>query len=103
MEIFEIMKALAKEGISTSMNYSLEKEEFYIDLDTRAKSHLHLYENGVLLGRCFQEEIDLTSDIEDLIHYLCINFKRALWGRNYYNESWVKLCNSKGIVINVNP
>lgn len=100
MEIQDIMKALAKKGISTSMYYNSEKDQCYVDLETRAKSELHLYEDGVLRGRYrYEKQIDLIQDIEELITELCHEFNHALHGRNYYQEAWVELCRSKEIVL----
>lgn len=100
MEIQDIMKVLAKRGISTSMHYNREKEQCYIDLETNAKSELHLYEDGMLCGRYeYENQIDLTKDIEDLITDLCHEFNDALYGRSYCQEAWAELCRSKDIVL----
>ena len=100
MEIQDIMKALAKKGISTSMHYNSEKDKCYVDLETRAKSELHLYEDGMLRGRYqYEKQIDLTQDIEELVTELCHEFNNALHGRNYCQEAWVELCRSKNIVL----
>jgi hypothetical protein len=100
MEIQDVMKALAKKGISTSMHYNGEKDQCYVDLETRAKSELHLYEDGILRGRYqYENQIDLTQDIEELVTKLCHEFNNALHGRSYCHEAWVELCRSKGLVL----
>ena len=100
MEIQDIMKVLAEKGVSTSMHYNSEKDQCYVDLETRAKSDLHLYEDGILRGRYdYETKIDLEQDIELLITELCHEFNNALHGRNYYQEAWGELCRSKGIVL----
>jgi hypothetical protein len=100
MEIQDIMKALAKKGISTSMHYNSEKDQFYVDLETRAKSELHLYEDGILHGRYqYEKQIDLSQDVELLVTELCHEFNNALHGRNYCQEAWAELCRSKRIVL----
>ncbi len=102
MQIQDIMKALAKKEISTSMYYDSEKDQYYVDLETMAKSDLHLYEDGVLRGRYqYENQIDLTQDIEDLITELCYEFNNALHGRNYYQQSWAELCRSKNITLKI--
>lgn len=102
MEIQDIMKVLVKKGISISMHYNIEKEQCYIDLETRAKSYLHLYEDGVLRGRYqYEKQIDLTQGIEELVTELCHEFNHALYGRSYCQESWAELCRSKSIVLEV--
>lgn len=98
MEILNIMKVLAKYGIITSIHYNMKKDQFYSDLETRAKSELHLYEDGMLRGRYeYEEQIDLTEDIEELITQLCYEFKNALHGRDYCQDVWLSLCKSKGV------
>lgn len=100
MEIQDLMKALTKKGISTSMHYNSEKDQYYVDLETRAKSELHLYEDGILRGRYqYEKQIDLTQDIEELIAELCHEFNYALHGRNYCQEAWTELCRSKKITL----
>jgi hypothetical protein len=98
MEVQEIMKILAKEGISTSMHYDSEKDQCYVDLETMAKSELHLYEDGMLYGRYqYEKQIDLDQDEEKLVTELCHEFNNALHGRNYYQQAWADLCRSKDI------
>lgn len=91
---------LAKKGIFTSMCYNIEKDQYYVDLETRAKSELHLYEDGILCGRYqYEKQIDLTQDAEELVTELCHEFNKALHGRNYCQEAWAKLCRSKNITL----
>ena len=102
MKIQDIMKELAKKGISTSIHYNIEKEQCYVDLETMAKSELHLYEGGMLRGRYqYENKIDLSQDIESLLTELCQEFNKSLHGRNYYQEAWAELCRSKGIVLEI--
>lgn len=99
MEIQDVMKALGKRGICTSMHYDSEKDQCYIDLKTGAKSDLYLYEDGILRGRYeYEMEIDLTQYIESLIDDLCYEFRNALQGRFYCQEAWAELCRSKGLL-----
>ena len=102
MEIQDIMKALAKKRVSTSMHYDVEKDQCYVDLETRAKSDLHLYEDGMLRGRYeYEKHVDLTQDVEELITELCYEFNHALHGRSYCQEAWAELCRSKDIVLEI--
>ncbi len=102
MEIQEIMKVLVKDGISTSMHYNSKKDQLYLDLETQAKSDLHLYEDGILRGRYnYEKEIDLNQNIEALITELCYEFNDALHGRNYYQTAWGELCNQRNIELEI--
>lgn len=94
------MKALAMKKIYTSMQYDSERDEIYVDLETKAKSHLHLYEDGTLKGRYqYEIKIDLSQDIESLVTQLCHEFNNALHGRDYCQPAWADLCRSKEIIL----
>ena len=100
MEIQDLMKVLCKEDITTSMHFNKDKNQCYVDLETRAKSELHLYEEGVIRGRYdYEEQIDLSQDIDDLIRVLCEEFNRTLHGRDYYQEEWGLLCKKIGVKV----
>ena len=102
MEIKDLMKELALAGVSTSMHYSTEKDQFFIDLETKAKSSLTLYEDGLLCGRYqYTRQLDLSEDIDFLITQLCYEFVHCLHGRNFYNLDWGVLCEKKGINLNL--
>lgn len=102
MKLEDLIKVLCKENITTSMHFDKEKEQFYIDLETRAKSELHLYEDGVIRGRYdYEQQIDLNQDTDDLIRVLCEEFNHALHGRNYYQYEWRLLCEKIGVKVEV--
>lgn len=94
MKILELLKDLTKENIWASVHYNEDSDEFFIDLNTHAKSHLHLYENGVLVKRYDRTEIVFD---ELILRKLCVEFKDSLCGRDYGNQDWFKLCEKLGI------
>ena len=96
------MKELAKNGVATSINYDFERDEFYIDLDTQAKSELYLYENGIIRGRYnYENSLNLEDEISDLIRTLCYEFSNALHGRNYYYHAWGGLCKKNNVPLKI--
>ena len=96
MKIQEIMKELTIRAIDASMHYDKEREKFFIDLNTMTKSSLCLYECGRMLGRYqYQKEINLEQDIEMLIDDLCVQFTRAMHGKDYGNEVWINLSENR--------
>jgi hypothetical protein len=98
LDLKDITKALSNKQISTTIQYNTDRDQLYIDLETRAKSELHLYEDGMLRGRYnYETQIDLSQDIESLITELCYEFNNALHGRSYCQIGWVELCESKKI------
>ena len=102
MELLSIAKILAKNNIPTSIHYNFEKDQFYIDLDTRAKSELHLYEDGVLRGRySYETNLNFEDEVSNLIKILCVEFSRALYGRDYYNQAWADLCEKNNVTLNI--
>lgn len=101
MHLIDLLKELTTNGVFTTIQYDIEKNQLYLDLDTRAKSDLHLYEDGILRGRYnYEQQIDLTQDTDLLITQLCLEFKQAMCGRPYGQEGWFKLCEQKQIKIN---
>lgn len=101
MNIQDIMKELAKMGVHTSIHYCVEKDQYYLDLETQAKSWLYLYEDGILRGRYqYESLIDLTFPIENIVVELCYEFDRVLHGRDYGSGEWAALCETKGITLN---
>ena len=102
MNLKDIMKALGKKNISTSMKYDKSKDLCFLDLETDAKSHLHLYEDSIIRGRYeYERSIDLRQDEYELIQELCSEFNDALHGRGYYQSEWGTLCEEYGIRLEV--
>ncbi len=93
--ISDIIHYLAKEGIEPTLCYSDKSESYYYDLDSRAKSHMHLYEDFTLKFRYDTKvELDVGQySIEEIIFDICQAFNEyALRGRDYCNLKWVDLC-----------
>jgi hypothetical protein len=102
MHILTILKELSKYQINSSIHYNTERDQFYLDLQTQAKSDLHLYDDGILRGRYgYENEIDFTCEVEDTVTSLCFEFNRALHGRDYYQSAWGELCKSRNIQLTI--
>jgi len=97
--IKEITKQLTIKKINVSINFNLEKDKFFIDLDTKAKSHLYLYEDGTLEGRYSTKKINLNTDIESILLTLCEEFNEALCYRTYGNSYWFNLCKEMNVKV----
>lgn len=96
MTIMELMKELAKRGVSTSIHYDNDSDQAAIDLETMAKSSLHLYEDGTLRGRYdYERKIDLERDADLIIDELAIEFNHAMHGRDFGNAGWIALANKE--------
>ena len=95
------MKMLSREDILTSIHYNSENDKFFLDLGTRAKSELHLYEDGIMLGRYdYKVQIDLDQDEDNLLDALCEEFSEARYGRDYGNPDWFALCEKRLLFFN---
>ena len=97
--IKEITKQLAIKKVDVSIHFNLEKDKFFIDLDTGAKSHLYLYEDGTLEGRYSTKKINLNTDIESILLTLCEEFNKALCYRTYGNSYWFDLCEEMNVKV----
>lgn len=98
MKLNQILKLLSDNGISCSMHYNQEYGKYFIDLNTKAKNHLYLYEDGILRGRYdYETEVDLNQSTESLLIRLCREFDEALHGRDFYNADWATLCKKLNI------
>ena len=93
MKIQDLMKELAVRGVNTTICFDSESNQFFLDLNTMAKSQLYLHEDGVLTGRySYHTKVCLEQDTKEIIKSLCWEFKHAQHGRNYGNQAWKKLC-----------
>lgn len=83
--IYEVAKILAKE-----YNISVVLEGDCIDLQTRAKSHLYLFEDGTVEGRYNYKGnvFNNAETIDDVIRNLAFEFEGCLHGRTFYNVDW---------------
>lgn len=92
LKLLEIQKALAEKGVYTEIKID-DDFESYLDLQTMAKSHLYLYGNGELKGRYeYNVQLDLDCSTDVIIRTLCFEFLGCLYGRDYYNGDWMRLC-----------
>lgn len=102
MRLLEIVKELSIQGVITSLQYDVEREQFSIDLNTQAKSDLYLYEDGIIRGRYeYENHLVLSDNMEELIKILCWEFDNALHGRNFGNEDWFELCKINNVKVTV--
>jgi hypothetical protein len=96
MELKDILKVLSINDISAKMTYDVDMEMFVLDLQTLAKSHLYLYENGLLKGR-YNYESYLELNLDTILKDLCYEFTEALHGRDFGNVQWFSLCDKLNI------
>jgi len=94
----DIVKGLSKENLHVGIWYDENLDQFMINLESMAKSHMHLYENGILRGRYdYEKKIDFNKNIDDIIFELANEFNHALHGRSYGNNDWFILCDKLGV------
>jgi hypothetical protein len=96
--MLEIVKELVIKGIDVTLKFDADRNEMYADLNTDTKSHLYLYENGMLRGRYdYEKQIDLSHNIDNLIIALCNEFEHATYGRSFGNSNWIDLCDENNV------
>lgn len=100
--MIEILKALVEKGIVVSLCYDTDRNEMYANLNTNTKSHLYLYNDGMLRGRYdYESQLDLSRSIDDLIVDLCNEFENATHYRSFGNDAWIKLCEENNVKLNM--
>ncbi len=98
--LYQVINELTKNGIETSNCFDTKNGKHYVDLKTMAKSHLYLYEDGIIVGRYnYKNKIDLTKDVSEIVVDLCNEFNEALHGRDYGQDNWFDLCRTNNINI----
>lgn len=96
--MIDLFIALREKNVDAELCYYVSDKKIYINLNTQAKSHLHLYPDGTIFGRYgYENKIDLNQSVSDVLKQLCIEFIGSLHGRKYYNDNWALLCDENGI------
>lgn len=102
-----LINMLLDECIPINLLKKHNDSAFYYDLNTGAKSHIHIKYAGenhwgeeiiMLYGRYKEEEMELTDDPAMDVRYLCFLFKSfAMCGRDYANSCWFDLMKKHGV------
>ncbi len=100
MQVIDVVKELVKLGVTgISLHFDDNSNQFYYDLNTRAKSHLHFYDDFHVEGRYDHwNMIEKDQDIEDILSDLFYEFKGCIHGRDFYNTDWMEVGVKLGLV-----
>lgn len=91
--IYDIAKLLCLNGVETTNCLNTETGEFYLNLNTLAKSHLYLYEDGTVKGRYnYSSSIDFSQDKDHILRELCFEFVNSLCNKGFGSSDWFDLC-----------
>lgn len=94
-----IISFILDKKIEISIKKDQESEEIYFDLNTQAKSWLHLYPNNdnsfTVRGRYgYETTISYNNSEEDdfnrVFKELCYEIKHCLHGRDFMNTDWIE-------------
>lgn len=100
--VLDSLGILLNAGIEVSMHYDREKKLWYADLNTGAKSHMYLYDDGkiITLEKRYNEKDQLNyefdNSMEDILNFYCYNFVSCIKGRSFANENWVAFAKERG-------
>lgn len=100
--VLDSLGILLNAGIEVSMHYDREKKLWYADLNTGAKSHMHLYDDGkiITLEKRYNEKDQLNyefdNSMEDILNFYCYNFVSCIKGRSFANENSVAFAKERG-------
>jgi len=99
ISVQDVVKELCKMGISITVEYNSDKDMLYYDLNTMAKSHLHLYEDFTVLGRYdYKNKIDSDQEINEILKDLFWEFEGCIHGRDFCNTNWKEIGVSLGCI-----
>lgn len=73
----------------------------YADLNSRTKSHLHLYEteDGSLIVKQRYERETILEEGKSFPHQLAVLYSQGIHGRSFGNECWDNLCQDFGVEV----
>ena len=90
------MDNLIEEMVNSGISVTIEKgtEGIYYDVNTEAKSYLHLYPQGggVYTAKMRYDREETIEDFDDL----CLAVKSCLHGRDYMNQCWLDVLVQEG-------
>lgn len=92
-KLIKIGEDLLERGIEISLEYDFTRKQFFLDLNTQAKSELHLYDDGILRGR-YDYEYQMDLENENIFYLLLNEYSDAKYGRDFGNPDWEKYLNS---------
>ena len=102
-KVIESLEFLTRAGIDVTIKYNQEKKTWYADLNTGAKSHMHLYDDGgrnIIIEKRYNEKdefyYEFDDQIEDILDFYCYNFVSCIKGRSFGNENWVAFVKERG-------
>lgn len=102
MQVIDVVKELIKMGLTgVSLEWDKERELFYYDLNTQAKSGLRLFDDWHVEGRYNYSEqivIEEWNDMQDILSKLFFEFKGCIHGRDFYNSEWMEIGVKLGLV-----
>ena len=93
--LMDIIWYLTDKGISCeTMNWD---GVIGFDLNTGAKSHMQIFEDGVVHMR-YEEKgyVSAEDTLEENIDYLCGLYEDCLYGRTYGSSAWFELVDARG-------
>ena len=96
----EVVEELLKMGLTgVEFCYDSVQESTYYDLNTKAKSELRVYSDFHVEGRYgYKGQLDYSAGINDIIEELFYEFKRCLYGRDYFNSEWMEIGVKLGLI-----
>jgi hypothetical protein len=88
LEIPDFIEPLIRQGLEVTIKF--KDDTFMLDLDLRAKSHMHMYkaESGWRVAMRYDEDFPVNNadDLRSLVRH-------AMHGRDYINPQWLEFLN----------
>lgn len=101
-KVLKSLEFLVGHGINVSIEFDKDSCNWVADLNTKAKSGMHLEDDGEAITikmRYGDSEVIFYKNLNsiDLVKEYCKCFVRCIHGRDFYSAEWKDLSKSFGI------
>ena len=87
-QIDNLVKECTILGLRPTLEYDHNRESVYYDMQTGAKSGMHIYPDGFVSMRYSTVTLDSNSCLADLVDDVWSLFRECLCSRDYYSIQW---------------
>lgn len=93
-DVIAFIEPLIRIGVQVTINYCHQTDEIWIDLNTGAKSHCHLYFEGhTIIAYRRYDRVDLVESLDHLVKMV----HECAHRRSFFDTYWLKVFEEFGL------